>query len=173
MTVGVSTPRWAPDPVGRFAQRYWDGARWTEHVAGAAGGAPQTDLLPDPPVVPPVDPAQPAAPPSDRNGHGSATKPRSDRPATPPSTEGRVPGPGSAPAQHPGEGGTQHPSLTCTATLPGVSDPGGICARPGTDGRYAMFQTRGNIVEVTIVTGHAESDAQLAQLAQVGASRSA
>ena len=45
MTVGVSAPRWAPDPVGRFAQRFWDGARWTEHVAGPGGGAPERDLL--------------------------------------------------------------------------------------------------------------------------------
>ena len=24
---------WYPDPTGQFEQRYWDGARWTEHVA--------------------------------------------------------------------------------------------------------------------------------------------
>jgi hypothetical protein len=23
---------WLPDPAGRFANRYWDGGRWTEHV---------------------------------------------------------------------------------------------------------------------------------------------
>jgi hypothetical protein len=23
---------WMPDPTGRFEHRYWDGARWTEHV---------------------------------------------------------------------------------------------------------------------------------------------
>jgi len=27
-----SGPSWAADPTGRFAQRYWDGLRWTEHV---------------------------------------------------------------------------------------------------------------------------------------------
>ena len=26
-------PRWAPDPLGRHQYRYWDGERWTEHVA--------------------------------------------------------------------------------------------------------------------------------------------
>jgi hypothetical protein len=26
-------PSWAADPVGRFELRYWDGARWTEHVS--------------------------------------------------------------------------------------------------------------------------------------------
>jgi len=24
---------WYPDPAGRHEHRYWDGARWTEHVA--------------------------------------------------------------------------------------------------------------------------------------------
>jgi hypothetical protein len=31
------TPGWYPDPSGRFAQRYHDGGRWTEHVADAGG----------------------------------------------------------------------------------------------------------------------------------------
>jgi uncharacterized RDD family membrane protein YckC len=26
-------PRWAPDPLGRHQYRYWDGARWTDHIA--------------------------------------------------------------------------------------------------------------------------------------------
>src|SRR4051812_4193806 len=26
-------PGWYPDPLGRFEHRYWDGARWTEHVS--------------------------------------------------------------------------------------------------------------------------------------------
>lgn len=32
-------PGWAADPTGRFAQRYWDGLRWTEHVTDRAGTA--------------------------------------------------------------------------------------------------------------------------------------
>ena len=28
---------WHPDPLGRHAQRYWDGQQWTEHVADQAG----------------------------------------------------------------------------------------------------------------------------------------
>lgn len=28
---------WYPDPSGRFAQRYWDGAAWTEKVSGPNG----------------------------------------------------------------------------------------------------------------------------------------
>ncbi len=31
------SPGWYPDPSGRFAKRYHDGARWTEHVADAQG----------------------------------------------------------------------------------------------------------------------------------------
>jgi len=31
------SPGWYPDPSGRFAQRYHDGTRWTEHVADAGG----------------------------------------------------------------------------------------------------------------------------------------
>lgn len=31
----VGGPGWAPDPTGRFVQRYWDGLRWTEHVTAA------------------------------------------------------------------------------------------------------------------------------------------
>lgn len=30
-------PGWHPDPLGRNAQRYWDGQQWTEHAADAAG----------------------------------------------------------------------------------------------------------------------------------------
>jgi hypothetical protein len=33
----VSSAGWHPDPFQRYAQRYWDGAQWTEHVAGGTG----------------------------------------------------------------------------------------------------------------------------------------
>jgi hypothetical protein len=36
---------WAPDPSGRFAQRFWDGTRWTDFVASSDGGQPTTDPL--------------------------------------------------------------------------------------------------------------------------------
>jgi hypothetical protein len=29
---------WKADPFGRWAMRYWDGVRWTEHVVKKAGG---------------------------------------------------------------------------------------------------------------------------------------
>lgn len=32
----TETPaNWYPDPLGRHEHRYWDGARWTDHVASA------------------------------------------------------------------------------------------------------------------------------------------
>jgi hypothetical protein len=31
-----TTPDWYPDPCGRWEIRYWDGARWTAHVASRA-----------------------------------------------------------------------------------------------------------------------------------------
>lgn len=38
-------PAWHPDPTGRHDHRWWDGQRWTEHVADA--GVAAVDPLPD------------------------------------------------------------------------------------------------------------------------------
>lgn len=38
---------WHPDPLGRQAQRYWDGQQWTEHVADQSGNM-STDPLEGP-----------------------------------------------------------------------------------------------------------------------------
>jgi hypothetical protein len=50
----VANPaRWATDPLGRHEQRYWDGSRWTEHVADLGvtstddGRAPQAPSAAD------------------------------------------------------------------------------------------------------------------------------
>lgn len=53
-------PGWHNDPFGRFQHRYWDGARWTEHVA--THGQPSLD----PPVAagPPTVSAGPVTGPS-------------------------------------------------------------------------------------------------------------
>ncbi|HWS46239.1 MAG TPA: DUF2510 domain-containing protein [Acidimicrobiia bacterium] len=47
MKASASTAGWYPDPLFRFAQRYWDGRRWTEHVADA--GHVYVDPPPDHP----------------------------------------------------------------------------------------------------------------------------
>jgi hypothetical protein len=51
----ADTAGWAPDPFGRFQQRYHDGTRWTEHVVGPDGQ--QIDPLGSSPVIPFVTPA--------------------------------------------------------------------------------------------------------------------
>jgi hypothetical protein len=50
---GDEAPRWAPDPTGLFAQRYWDGTQWTPYVSGREGGAPRRDSTALPPTLPP------------------------------------------------------------------------------------------------------------------------
>ncbi len=47
--------RWYADPTGRFAQRWWDGGRWTADVV-LANGQQSADpaSLPDPPPPPPA-----------------------------------------------------------------------------------------------------------------------
>ena len=48
----MTTPAWQPDPSGRHQYRWWDGDRWTHHVAddGVANSDPVTglDSLPTP-----------------------------------------------------------------------------------------------------------------------------
>jgi hypothetical protein len=43
---GDTPAGWYADPGGNEQQRYWDGVRWTEHVAG--GDAPQVGRAPAP-----------------------------------------------------------------------------------------------------------------------------
>ncbi len=42
-TVPTQPGGWWPDPMGRHLHRYWDGSRWTDHVAD--GGQQSIDLL--------------------------------------------------------------------------------------------------------------------------------
>ncbi|MFQ6169968.1 DUF4041 domain-containing protein [Oryzobacter sp. R7] len=51
---------WHPDPMRRFQHRYWDGARWTEHVSTA--GARAIDSLSTPPAPVHIDPVATATP---------------------------------------------------------------------------------------------------------------
>lgn len=46
---------WYPDPYGRYAHRWWDGATWTEHVAGAPTGRPEPRAVATPTDTPSRD----------------------------------------------------------------------------------------------------------------------
>jgi hypothetical protein len=35
---------WHPDPLGRFDSRFWDGARWTQHVGRVEGDGTRRQL---------------------------------------------------------------------------------------------------------------------------------
>ena len=59
------SPGWYPDPSGRYAQRYHDGTRWTEHVADAAGQRSVDN--PEAQAAPAADPYQSAG-----QGYGAA-----------------------------------------------------------------------------------------------------
>jgi len=63
---------WYPDPAGRHQLRYWDGRRWSEHVAD--DGAASTDPLGPPPMPPVASPPPPFVIPA---------------PGAPPTTSGR------------------------------------------------------------------------------------
>lgn len=50
---------WRSDPTGRHDHRYWDGTRWTDHVADA--GVASTDPYTEPPAAPDAEPPSIAA----------------------------------------------------------------------------------------------------------------
>jgi hypothetical protein len=45
MTPRPSPPGWYQDPAMGGSQRYWDGTRWTEHVAPPAASAPPVQSM--------------------------------------------------------------------------------------------------------------------------------
>jgi hypothetical protein len=65
---GGSSPsaRWAADPSGRHAFRYWDGSRWTGHVSDSAVAPAEAPDTPQAPITPrvPEAAAEPVAPPT-------------------------------------------------------------------------------------------------------------
>lgn len=87
----MSTPAgWFTDPYARFAQRYWDGTEWTEHVADTEG-TQQVDPL-GRSTVRPFFPQEPAVGTADP-GHGEvepgddqANEMRSRRDSPPPAS---------------------------------------------------------------------------------------
>lgn len=56
-------PGWYPDSTGRYAQRYYDGQQWTDHVANAQGSQSVDPVVRTPVPTPQVTgaPAAPAA----------------------------------------------------------------------------------------------------------------
>ena len=53
---------WQPDPTGRHQYRYFDGARWTDHVADHGQSTKDPYTLPPPPPGPAVPAAAPPDP---------------------------------------------------------------------------------------------------------------
>jgi len=68
---------WLPDPTGRHDHRYWDGSRWTEHVADAGVAATDPQGAPD---LPPPGAAAPG--PSAAQPATTDPSPTSEQPAT-------------------------------------------------------------------------------------------
>ena len=82
----MSAANWYADPTGRHAQRYWDGQRWTGHVAGADGVQaedPQPlDASTSPPGAPTATQPSAAAPaPGQVHENWSAPAPAEAAPA--------------------------------------------------------------------------------------------
>lgn len=68
----MSMANWHPDPTGRFAQRYYDGQRWTAHVAGRDGSQSEDPAPVDPALPAPGSPQAAAAPPVAATGTPAA-----------------------------------------------------------------------------------------------------
>jgi hypothetical protein len=84
---------WQPDPTGKHEHRYWDGARWTDHVAdaGVAATDPYEAADPTPPADPVAGrPSEPSDPSLDPTGVQDAAP---DTTATYPTTPPTVPPP--------------------------------------------------------------------------------
>ena len=76
---------WLPDPTRPGRLRYWDGARWTEHVS--AGGVVESEpVAGDPPPPPDAGPAPVAAPIRPE----APEAPEAEAPSAPPAPTGGV-----------------------------------------------------------------------------------
>jgi hypothetical protein len=64
--------------------------------------------------------------------------------------------------------GSPSPSVTCTASIPGVAAPGGICTTAGqVRAHYAMFQSHNAVIEISVHANHPATNGQLEQLARL------
>ena len=68
--------------------------------------------------------------------------------------------------------GTRHPSVICTASIPGITSPAGVCTF-STDAthRYAMFEAGNVVIEIAVHTAHPVTDTGLEQLARAAHQR--
>jgi hypothetical protein len=110
------SPGWYPDALGRYAQRYYDGNAWTEHVADAAGNRG-------------IDPVQGAAAPASSGGFAPPASSAVGGPGAPGSTSapsaatgGTWSATGPSPAPHGGPG---------TAATPAPAGSGGVAVTVG------------------------------------------
>ena len=108
----MSSPAaWHPDPLGRHEHRYWDGTRWTEHVAdGGRSGH-------DPIEAAPADSSAGAAQPGETAG--AASEPASETPGAAQQPQQTVP-PHQPAAQQPA---AQQPQGTWQAGAPASQPP--------------------------------------------------
>ncbi len=117
---------WQPDPTGRHDHRYWDGHRWTDHVADA--GVADTDVYTEPAPAPEPEPtpaaeAEPTAAATDPAPtlSWSPPTPTPTTPATPVEPDPvPQPGPaaGAAPASASGWSTPSEPAATSEPEAP-------------------------------------------------------
>ncbi len=85
---------WQPDPTGKHDHRYWDGARWTDHVADAGVAATDPYEAPEPPAPQAEPVAGPTTAPPDPALEPTGVQPAApDTTATYPTTPPAVPPP--------------------------------------------------------------------------------
>ena len=82
-------PSWQPDPTRRHQYRYFDGAKWTDHVADHGQSTKDPYTLQPPPL--PVGPTVPAAPsPAPAQAPTASREPTEPNSATSANTQARA-----------------------------------------------------------------------------------
>ncbi len=136
----MNTPpaAWHPDPTGRFEQRYWDGARWTDHVW--TRGRQSTDpLIPAAatPQLPTAEAAAPAAsapaptPASAARPAASAPQPAAaPQPTAAPAAAPQPAAPAPSPAAPAPQAAAPQPAAPAPAPSPATSAPSPAASAP-------------------------------------------
>lgn len=139
---------WHADPTGRYEYRYWDGARWTDHVS--RGG--QT-------FVDPVTPAAPTA--TAATTEPAPTEPTAGLPGSEESTgttaatdPGAASEPTNAPTGSPWAGAAAGAAAGLPSTAPTAPAPAGIFQAPAPPpagpGSYGYLQYAPGPAQVTV-----------------------